>query len=128
MVDNLNSFAAMSQNTSSIPRAPESVTAMAANEHLTAYMQSYGTYGPAAAQVRPAAGQLQAQDMNALTPRSTIVPFADRNNPSLPFDPRLRFNADPPSSVPEPASIGLFLCAGLSALVGLRRKFRNLGA
>lgn len=102
---------------------------MAANEHLNAYLQTYNVYGPAAAEVRPAAGQLQAQDTNALSARTGVVPFADRNNPSMPFDPRLRFDADPPSSVPEPASLGLFLCAGLGGLFAFRRKTSsNLGA
>jgi hypothetical protein len=104
-------------------RAPESVTASAANQHMSAYLPNYQVYGPAAAEFRGATGQqLQAEDTVALSHRWSLVPFADRSY--WPFDPRMA-NADPPA-VPEPAPMGLFLCAaGLSGLVAYRRRRRN---
>lgn len=108
-----------------MPRAPQSITAAAANQHMSSYLQSYQVYGPATAEVSTAtsAQPLRAEDTQALTAKYTIVPFADRFNPSMPFDLRLAA-ADPPAGVPEPAPLGLVLCAGLGALATFRRKLR----
>jgi hypothetical protein len=112
-----------------MPRGPQSVTDLAANQHLSSYLQSYSTYGPAAAQVSPVPGQqLQAEDTAALSPRFALVPFAERNYPLMPFDPRLRFAVDPPAGVPEPASVALILCAGLGGLAIRFRNRRKVGA
>jgi hypothetical protein len=106
-----------------MPRSPESLAALA-NQHMSAYLQSYQVYGPATAEVSSAAGQqLQAEDTTALNHRWPLIPFADRAY--WPYDPRMRNNADPPA-VPEPAPMGLLLCAaGLSGLVACRRRNRD---
>jgi hypothetical protein len=107
-----------------MPRSAESLAALT-DQHVSAYLQNYQVYGPAAAEIKPASEQLQAEDTAALEHRWPVIPFADR--PYWPFDPRMA-DADPPA-VPEPASLGLFLCAaGFGGLAVFSRRRRKVSA